>query len=86
MTAADWDKLLKAIDRRLNSGAELARVRKLDNGRIEVALFRQKDGDKQRAERLLARTGRLEFRILATRHDDAALMNRAIAGSVRGGK
>ena len=37
---SDLDKLLKAIDLRLNTGAEkLAHVRKLDDGRIEVAML-----------------------------------------------
>ena len=58
MSASDMDKLLKAIDRRLNSGPEkLARVRKLDDGRFEVALLRRNDADRQRVERLLAEPG-----------------------------
>jgi hypothetical protein len=37
-TKPDMDGLVKAVDRRLNSGPEkLARVRKLDGGRVEVA-------------------------------------------------
>ena len=77
-TAPDMDKLLKVVDRRLNSGTEkLARVRKLDDGRIEVAMMRQNDEDKQRVERLLARPGTLEFRILANTRDDKELIERA---------
>jgi len=53
------DKLLKAIDQRLNAGPErLAQVRKLDDGRIEVMLMRDNDKDRQRVERLLAKPAR----------------------------
>ncbi len=78
VSASDMDKLLKAIDRRLNSGAEkLARVRKVGDGRIEVALLRSNDADRQRVERLLARPGTLEFRILANKRDDKAVIEQA---------
>jgi SecD/SecF fusion protein len=78
MSASDLDKLLKAIDRRLNSGVEkVARLRKLDDGRIEVALLRSSDADRQRVERLLARPGTLEFRILASNRQDKAVIEQA---------
>ena len=81
MTRAElMDKLLAAIDRRLNSGAEkLARVRVLDNGPIfvEVALLRPGDTDRQRVERLLSRPGMLEFRILANPIKDKQIIERA---------
>jgi len=78
MSASDFDKLLKAIDRRLNSGPEkLARPRKLDDGRIEVAMLRNNDADRQRVQRLLARSGTLEFRILASNRQDKAVIEQA---------
>ena len=78
VSALDRDKLLHAIDRRLNAGAEkLARVRKLDDGRIEVALLHRNDADRQRVERLLARPGTLEFRILASKRHDKGVIERA---------
>ena len=74
----DMDKLRKAIDERLNSRKEkLARVRMLDGERIEVALLRQNDVERQRVERLLARPGRLDFRILASNHKDMAVIEQA---------
>ena len=74
----DIAQLLAAIDRRLNSRAEkLARVRRLDDGRIEVALLRQNKEDRQRVERLLARQGTLEFRILARNDRDKAIAEQA---------
>lgn len=67
----DMDKLARAIDRRLNPGVHnLAKIRKLDNRRLEVALLRRSDADKQRVVKLLALTGNLEFRILANPRDN----------------
>lgn len=74
----DMDRLLRGIDLRLNGGSErLAAVRKLDDRRIEVTLVRRSDQDRQRVERQLARPGTLEFRVLANRHVDKALIDRA---------
>jgi SecD/SecF fusion protein len=78
-TASDWDRLLKAVDIRLNGGAEkLAAVRKLDNRRIEVTLMRKNDTDRQRVERQLTRPGTLEFRLLANNKVDKVLIDRAL--------
>jgi SecD/SecF fusion protein len=77
-TAADMDRLLKVVDLRLNAGPEkLAKVRKLDDRQIEVVLLRPNDSDRRRVQRLLARPGTLEFRILANIHDNKALIERA---------
>jgi hypothetical protein len=74
----DMDRLLKVIDLRLNGGAErLATVRKLDDKRIEVAVMRRGDAPRQRVERQLTRPGTLEFRILANKTIDKALIERA---------
>jgi preprotein translocase subunit SecD len=76
--APDMDALVKVIDRRLNAGAEkLALVRKRDDNRVEVAPLRPGDADRQRVERLLARPGTLEFRILANPDKDKAIIERA---------
>jgi hypothetical protein len=67
MTASIMDIVMKVADRRLNAGKEkLAVIRKLTDRQLEVALLRQNNADKNRAERLLSRDGKLEFRILAT--------------------
>jgi len=77
-SASDMDKVLKAIDQRLNAGPErLTQVRKLDDGRIEVALMRNNDKDQQRVERLLSKPGTLEFRILANERDNKELIEQA---------
>ncbi len=74
----DMDRLLRAVDLRLNGGNErLAAARKLDGQRIEVTLMRRDDADRRRVERQLARPGTLEFRVLASRHVDKALIDRA---------
>ena len=72
------DKLLAAVDRRLNAGAEkLARVRALDNRWIEVTVLRPDDTDLQRVKRLLSRPGTLEVRILATPRKDEKVIEQA---------
>jgi SecD/SecF fusion protein len=78
LTAADVEKILKVVDQRLNAGEEkLAKVKKLDNRRIEVALVEPNDANRERVKRLLARPGTLEFRILANARDDKAAIERA---------
>jgi SecD/SecF fusion protein len=49
----------------------------LDDGRIEVALLHNNDAYRQRVERLLARPGTLEFRILASIRQDKAVIEQA---------
>ena len=72
------DRVLQVVDRRLNSPTEkLARVRKLNDRQIEVTLIRHNDADRARVERQLARSGTLEFRILANDHDNKAIIDRA---------
>ena len=70
LTDAVMDNVMQVVERRLNIGVEkIAIVRKLDERRLEIALMRQNDADKKRVERLLARAGTLEFRILASERD-----------------
>jgi preprotein translocase subunit SecD len=76
----DPNQVADAVRRCVNPGAErLADVRKLDNGRIEVALIRPDEADTQRVERLLAHTATLELRVLANDRHDKALIDRALA-------
>jgi SecD/SecF fusion protein len=76
----DIEKLIQAIDRRLNPDwSRLARVRKIDDQRIEIALISKEPANRQRVERLLAASGMLEFRILANNRDNKALIERALA-------
>ncbi len=74
----DMDRVVKVIDRRLNSPAEkLATVRKINDRQIEVTLLRPSEADRQRVERQVTRTGTLAFRILANSHADKAIIDRA---------
>ncbi len=76
----DMDKLVQAINRRLNPGwSRLAVVRTLDGQRIEVTVVGKTASDTHRVERLLASAGSLEFRILANRRDDKDLIKQALA-------
>lgn len=76
----DREKLIKSVERRLNSGSDkLALVRTLDDGRIEVALARKDEADKQLVELLLAQTDSLEFRILANNRNNKTVIEQAIA-------
>ena len=72
--------LVKAMDRRLGYGASrLARVRSLDDRRIEVVVVGKNESDSQRVQRLLGCTGMLEFRILANNRDNKDLIEQALA-------
>jgi hypothetical protein len=78
MTGSDMDRAVKSIDMRLNGGTEkLADVRKLNDRRIEVAMMRRNEADRQRVESQLTRPGTLEFRVLANKQVDEALIDRA---------
>jgi hypothetical protein len=78
MTAAEMDNLVKVVDGRINAGTEkLAIVRKLDDRRLEIALIRRNGKDRKRVEQQLARSGTLEFRILANNRVDNAVIERA---------
>ncbi|HUT10397.1 MAG TPA: hypothetical protein VMY42_07870 [Thermoguttaceae bacterium] len=74
--------LTAAIGKRLNPGERTSgRIRQLDDGRIEVSIFRMDLGVMQRTADLLSRPGTLEFRILANNHDHLELIERAKAES-----
>ena len=78
LTAADRERILKVVGQRLNGGKEeLAKVRRLDDRRIEVALLDPNDENSERVKRLLARPGTLEFRILADIRCDKAIIDLA---------
>jgi SecD/SecF fusion protein len=78
VTAADVERLLRVVEKRLDAGAEkLATVRKLDGQRIEVVLVQQDEATRERVKRLMARPGTLEFRILANTRDNKDLIERA---------
>ncbi len=78
MSDVGMRQLMAAIDHRLNpSGHTSGRLRKLDDGRIEVSIFRADPDVMQRIADLLPRAGTLEFRILANQRDHPELIERA---------
>jgi hypothetical protein len=80
LNAAGIQALTAALDRRLNPGhRKSGRVRALDDGRVEVSIFRAEAGEMQRIADLLSRPGTLEFRILANERDHPHLIARAQA-------
>jgi SecD/SecF fusion protein len=73
-------RLLDAVQRRLDSvGYRLGFASMTDDGRIAVALIERDDADRLAVERLLGRSGQLEFRILANHHDNKELIEKALA-------
>jgi preprotein translocase subunit SecD len=72
--------LVTVIDRRLNRGwSKIARVRQLNDQQIEIGVLGNDPQRVRKIERLLARPGTLELRILANQHDHKALIERAQA-------
>lgn len=71
--------LTAVIDRRLNPGrGRLGRVRQLDDGRIEVSIFRADLESMQRIADRLPSPGTIEFRVLANRRDHGPLIEDAV--------
>jgi serine/threonine protein kinase/preprotein translocase subunit SecD len=74
--------LIRAVDRRVNSGPEkIARVYGNSTPlgvQIDVELFNRDDAVRQRVERLLLHPGKLEFRVLANTRDNKDLVDRAM--------
>jgi hypothetical protein len=84
LDATGMQALTATIDRRLNPGyRKSGRVRPLDDGRIEVSIFRAETAEMQRITDLLPRPGTLEFRILANDHDHQQLIAQAEAGPAK---
>ncbi len=78
LSAADTERVLKVVEQRLNGGKEkLAKVKRLDDARIEVDLVTRTAAASERVKQLLARPGTLEFRIVADIRIDKAIIDRA---------
>jgi SecD/SecF fusion protein len=79
-TTVNMESLMAAVDRRLNPDrrwSKLARVRRLDDRRIEVAMIRPDPPETERVKGLLARIGTIEFRILADKRQNKDLIDQA---------
>jgi SecD/SecF fusion protein len=80
-TTVNMESLTAAVNRRVNGGRgwnRIARVRELNDRRIEVALIGRNEADTERVKRLLARIGTLEFRILADKRKFKDLVDQAL--------
>ena len=67
---ADMEKVVAAVDRRLNPGfRRSAAVSKLDDRRLEIGIYGG-EADARRIELLMSSMGTIEFRILATHQRD----------------
>jgi SecD/SecF fusion protein len=82
--APDMERAARAVLARVSLGGNLAQVAAEGDRRIRVSLIRNDVGDMKRVEQLLARTGALEFRVLANQRDDEELIRRALADSSQG--
>jgi preprotein translocase subunit SecD len=70
VSRADMEKVVAAVDRRLNPGFRpSAKVSKLDDRRLEIGIYGG-EADVRRIELLMSCMGTIEFRILATHQRD----------------
>jgi SecD/SecF fusion protein len=74
------DRLIARVSERVNPGGqrEIA-VRPLGSDKIQITIPQVGEEEARRIKSIISRTGSLEFRILATRHDDLSLVERALA-------
>ncbi|MGD0383860.1 MAG: DUF1559 domain-containing protein [Thermoguttaceae bacterium] len=76
---SDMNKLLNVIERRVNPDSKkIARIRIVEQSKFEVAMLDRNEAEADRVQRLLERSGRLEFRILANTRDNKSLIERAL--------
>ena len=76
----DMDKLVAAVQRRVNPGGQKeVTIRKYGVEQIEIVIPEKEEAEVQRIERIISRTGELEFRILANTRNDKELIERAQA-------
>jgi len=74
----DMDEMVRAVQRRVEmAGIDSAEVRLLGPMQIEILVPQSKPDLVTRIERLLARTGTLEFRVLADRRTNPKLVEQA---------
>jgi SecD/SecF fusion protein len=76
----DMEKLAAAVTRRVNpAGVKEVTVRPYGSSQIEVVVPQATEGELDQLKEIISQTGALEFRILATEHDNAAIRARAMA-------
>ena len=76
----DMDKLVAAVQRRVNPGGQKeVVVRRYGVEQVEIVIPEKEEAEVERIERIISRTGELEFRILANTRNDKELIERAQA-------
>ncbi len=73
------NRVIGAINRRINPGRRHARVSDIGDGRIEIQVFGDDPRTARRIERILDIAGTLEFRVLANTKDHPGLIDRALS-------
>ncbi|MGD0897363.1 MAG: protein translocase subunit SecD [Thermoguttaceae bacterium] len=73
-------QLITSVSKRVNPGGQKEiTVRPLGSDKIQITIPQVGEEEARRIKSIISRAGTLEFRILATRHDDQALIERALA-------
>jgi SecD/SecF fusion protein len=77
---ARMDQLVARVSERVNPGGQREiSVRPLGSDKVQITMPQAGEEEARRIKLIISRAGALEFRILATRHDDLALVERALA-------
>jgi SecD/SecF fusion protein len=75
----NMDELISALMQRADpQGVKETPIRKIGGNRIEIILPQASDEEVERVKRMLTDVGQLEFRILANRKHDSAVIDRAL--------
>ena len=75
----NMDELISALKQRADpQGVKETPIRKIGSNRIEIILPKASDEEVEEVKKMLTDVGSLEFRILANRKHDAAVIDRAL--------
>ena len=75
----NMDELISALKQRADpQGVKETPIRKIGSNRIEIILPQASDEEVEEVKKMLTDVGSLEFRILANRKHDAAVVDRAL--------
>ncbi len=82
LSSEEMNKLIAAINRRVNpGGVKEVSIRKFGVEQIEIIIPEVGTDEARRIEKLISRAGTLEFRVLADRFNDKALIDQAAGES-----
>jgi len=84
LTKEQMDNLIGAVARRVNPGGQKeVTIRRYGAEQIEVIVPEKEQAEVERIQRIISRTGSLEFRILANNRDHKELIERALADATK---